>query len=115
MFLVFGFVIFLPISNLFANSGWHEVVFPTTISYASMMESERAEAGFVAAVDSGKVFGEKSWSYELTQGGGYKHQTHTVLEEPTPLCNLYLELIHQHNIDLGSFGTSQADMGLLKV
>jgi len=51
----------------------------------------------------------------IVAGGGYKHQTHTVLEKPTPLCNLYLELLHKHNIDVGSFGSSQKDMGLLKV
>jgi hypothetical protein len=51
----------------------------------------------------------------IVAGGGYKHQTHTVLEKPTPLCNLYLELLHKHNIDVGSFGSSQEDMGLLKV
>ena len=50
----------------------------------------------------------------IVAGGGYKHQTHTVLEKQTPLCNLYLELLHKHNIDLGSFGSSQKDMGLLK-
>ena len=37
-----------------------------------------------------------------------------MLEKPTPLCNLYLELLHKHNIDLGSFGSSIEDMGLLK-
>ena len=50
----------------------------------------------------------------IVAGGGYKHQTHTVLEKQTPLCNLYLELLHKHNIDVGSFGSSQKDMGLLK-
>ncbi len=50
----------------------------------------------------------------IVAGGGYRHQTHTVLEKPTPLCNLYLELLHKHNIDAGSFGSSQKDMGLLK-
>ena len=50
----------------------------------------------------------------IVAGGGYRHQTHTVLEKQTPLCNLYLELLHKHNIDLGSFGSSQKDMGLLK-
>ena len=49
----------------------------------------------------------------IVAGGGYRHQTHTVLEKPTPLCNLYLELLHKHNIDVGSFGSSQKDMGLL--
>jgi hypothetical protein len=51
----------------------------------------------------------------IVAGGGYRHQAHTVLEKPTPLCNLYLELLHKHNIDLGSFGSSQKDMGWLKV
>ena len=50
----------------------------------------------------------------IVAGGGYKHQTHTVLEKQTPLCNLYLELLHKHNIDVGRFGSSQEDMGLLK-
>jgi hypothetical protein len=50
----------------------------------------------------------------IVAGGGYRHQAHTVLEKPTPLCNLYLELLHKHNIDLGSFGSSEKDMGLLK-
>ena len=49
----------------------------------------------------------------IVAGGGYKHQTHTVLEKPTPLCNLYLELLHKHNLDVESFGSSQKDMDLL--
>ena len=50
----------------------------------------------------------------IVAGGGYKHQTHTVLEKQTPLCNLYLELLHKHNLDVESFGSSQKDMGLLQ-
>ena len=50
----------------------------------------------------------------IVAGGGYKHQTHTVLEKQTPLCNLYLELLHKHNIDAAKFGNSEKDMGLLK-
>ena len=50
----------------------------------------------------------------IVAGGGYRHQAHTVLEKPTPLCNLYLELLHDFNIDQGSFGSSEMDMGLLK-
>ena len=50
----------------------------------------------------------------IVAGGGYRHQTHTVLEKPTPLCNLYLELLHKNGIDVESFGSSQKDMGLLK-
>lgn len=49
----------------------------------------------------------------IVAGGGYRHQAHTVLEKPTPLCNLYLELLHEFNIDQGSFGSSEMDMGLL--
>jgi len=50
----------------------------------------------------------------IVAGGGYRHQAHTVLEKPTPLCNLYLELLHKFNIDQGQFGSSEMDMGLLK-
>jgi len=50
----------------------------------------------------------------IVAGGGYRHQAHTVLGNPTPLCNLYLELLHKHNVDLGSFGSSKKDLGLLK-
>ena len=50
----------------------------------------------------------------IVAGGGYRHQTHTVLEKQTSLCNLYLELLHKHDIDVGSFGSSERDMGLLK-
>ena len=50
----------------------------------------------------------------IVAGGGYRHQAHSVLEQPTPLCNLYLELLHKHDIDVGAFGSSNADLGLLK-
>ena len=50
----------------------------------------------------------------IIAGGGYNHQAHTVLKKPTPLCNLYLELLHKHNIDASHFGSSEKDMGLLK-
>ena len=50
----------------------------------------------------------------IVAGGGYRHQSQTVLEKPTPLCNLYLELLHKHNVDAGAFGSSVADLGLLK-
>ena len=50
----------------------------------------------------------------IVAGGGHRHQGHTVLEKPTPLCNLYLELLHKHNVDLGSFGSSEKNLGLLK-
>jgi len=50
----------------------------------------------------------------IVAGGGYRHQAHTVLEKPTPLCNLYLELLHRHEVGVASFGSSARDMGLLK-
>ena len=50
----------------------------------------------------------------IVAGGGYRHQAHTVFEKPTPLCNLYLELLHKHNVDLGSFGSGEKNLGLLK-
>jgi hypothetical protein len=50
----------------------------------------------------------------IVAGGGYRHQAHTVLEKQTPLCNLYLELLHKHGIDAERFGSSQEDMSLLK-
>ena len=50
----------------------------------------------------------------IVAGGGYKHQFHAVLKEQTPLCNLYLELLHKHDLDIGSFGSSKKNMDLLK-
>jgi len=50
----------------------------------------------------------------IVAGGGYSHQAHNVLEKSTPLCNLYLELLHKHDIDAERFGSSTKDMGLLK-
>ncbi|MGD1979091.1 MAG: DUF1552 domain-containing protein [Akkermansiaceae bacterium] len=49
----------------------------------------------------------------IVAGGGYKHQAHTVFEKPTRLSNLYLELLHKHNIDAGTFGGGKDDLGLL--
>lgn len=49
----------------------------------------------------------------IVAGGGHRHQAHTVLEKPTPLCDLYLELLHKHNVDTASFGSSERDLGLL--
>jgi len=42
----------------------------------------------------------------IVAGGGYRHQVHAVPEKPMPLCNLWLEILHKHNIDLGQFGSS---------
>ena len=50
----------------------------------------------------------------IVAGGGYRHQGHTVLEQPTHLCNLYLELLRHHHIDAASFGNSDAELGLLQ-
>lgn len=50
----------------------------------------------------------------IVAGGGYQHENHTVMEKPTPLCNLYLELLHKHNVDVGNFGSSEKSMNLLK-
>lgn len=49
----------------------------------------------------------------IIAGGAQRHQSHTVLERPTPLCNLWLELLHKHDIDLEKFGSSQIDQHLL--
>ena len=49
----------------------------------------------------------------VVAGGGYRHQSHTVLEKSTPLCSLYLELLHKYDIDASSFGSSENDLGLL--
>ena len=51
----------------------------------------------------------------IVAGGGYQHENHKVMQEPTPLCNLYLELLHKHNVDVGNFGSSEKSMNLLKV
>jgi hypothetical protein len=50
----------------------------------------------------------------IVAGGGYRHQQHRMQDKPSPLCNLWLELLHQHNIDVGQFGSSGSDMNLLK-
>jgi len=51
----------------------------------------------------------------LVAGGGYKHQQHTIVKQPTPLCNLWLELLNAHNIDAGTFGSGEGNMKLLGV
>jgi len=50
----------------------------------------------------------------IVAGGGYRHQTHTVPENPMPLCNLWLELLHKYNIDVGKFGSSNGNANLLQ-
>ncbi|MGI9441498.1 MAG: DUF1552 domain-containing protein [Rubripirellula sp.] len=49
----------------------------------------------------------------IIAGGGHHHQKHSVLDKPMPLCNLWLELLHKHDIDVGQFGSSQMDQHLL--
>ena len=49
----------------------------------------------------------------IVAGGGHQHQFQRVLDKPTPLCNLWLELLNIHNIDVGKFGSSTANMNLL--
>ena len=49
----------------------------------------------------------------IVAGGGYRHQGHTVLKGATPLCNLYLELLHHHGVDVAGFGSSEGNMELL--
>jgi hypothetical protein len=49
----------------------------------------------------------------IVAGGGYRHRQHTVLDKPTPLCNLWLELLHKHDVDAAQFGSAKKDMGLL--
>jgi len=50
----------------------------------------------------------------IIAGGGYNHKSHIKMAKDTPLCNLYLELLNQHGLDAGKFGTSQKNMGLLQ-
>ena len=50
----------------------------------------------------------------IVAGGGYRHQAHTVLDRPTPLCNRYLELLHRHGVDAAGFVSSERNMELLK-
>lgn len=49
----------------------------------------------------------------IVAGGSYRHQAHTVLEKPMRLCNLWLELLHKHNVDVGAFGSSDRETRLL--
>ncbi|MDB4557786.1 DUF1552 domain-containing protein [bacterium] len=51
----------------------------------------------------------------IVAGGGYRHQVHTAFEEPTPLCNLWLEILRQQSIDVGQFGSSDGHLHSLLV
>ncbi|NNE92981.1 MAG: hypothetical protein HKN23_15155, partial [Verrucomicrobiales bacterium] len=49
----------------------------------------------------------------IIAGGSYRHRAHSVVEKPTPLCNLFLDLLHHHDIDAGNFGSSKQPLGVL--
>ncbi|MEM7474668.1 MAG: DUF1552 domain-containing protein [Planctomycetota bacterium] len=49
----------------------------------------------------------------IVAGGGFRHQQHVIFPKPTHLCNLWLELLLRSNLDIDSFGSSEANMGLL--
>jgi hypothetical protein len=70
--ILFSGLCFLPFGEVCANSGAQDKDLSTTVSYETMTETECAEAGLVAAVDSGKLTGEQRWSYTLEQGGDYQ-------------------------------------------
>ncbi|MBC8148385.1 MAG: hypothetical protein H8E96_01750, partial [Verrucomicrobiaceae bacterium] len=96
-------------------------VTPLTLFLSELAQIEAGKGSLLdnTTVVIGSNFGDSSNHTcnnlpTIVAGGGYRHQAHTVLENPTPLCNLYLELLHKHNVDLGSFGSSKKDLGLLK-
>jgi hypothetical protein len=49
----------------------------------------------------------------LLAGGGIKHVPHRVQARPTPLCNLYLEILNYYGIPAPEFGSSTAPASLL--
>jgi hypothetical protein len=49
----------------------------------------------------------------LIAGGGIKHIPHLAQVRPTPLCNLYLEILNNHGIPAAEFGSSTAPSSLL--
>ena len=49
----------------------------------------------------------------IVAGGGFNHQSHSVSERPTPLCNLWLEILNEHNVDVGRFGSGSQNLNLL--
>ena len=49
----------------------------------------------------------------IAAGGGYRHQAFATAEKPMPLCNLWLELLHNHSIDVAAFGSSDWVTNLL--
>jgi hypothetical protein len=49
----------------------------------------------------------------LLAGGGIKHVEHLNQATPTPLCNLYLEILNEYGIPTEKFGTSTGSSSLL--
>ena len=49
----------------------------------------------------------------IVAGGGYRHQAFATAEKPMPLCNLWLELLHNHSSDVAAFGSSDRVTNLL--
>ena len=44
----------------------------------------------------------------LLAGGGFKHGTHLAFDPktPTPMCNLYVSMLQQMDLEIDTFGTS---------
>jgi hypothetical protein len=49
----------------------------------------------------------------LLAGGGIKHVPHHAQARPTPLCNLYLEILNHYGIPTSEFGSSTVSSSLL--
>ena len=48
----------------------------------------------------------------LLAGGGFKHGQHLAFDpqSPPPLCNLYLQMLHQLGVEVNAFGSSKGDI-----
>jgi hypothetical protein len=46
----------------------------------------------------------------LLAGGGFKHGKHVVLKEGTPLCNVFVTMLHQMGIERASFAGSNGNV-----
>jgi hypothetical protein len=49
----------------------------------------------------------------LLAGGGIRHVPYRAQTKPTPLCNLYLEILNHYGIPAPEFGSSTAPSSLL--
>lgn len=49
----------------------------------------------------------------IVAGGNHRHRSHYPLRKPTPLCDLWLEILNQFDIDVPGFGTSERNRNLL--